>query len=133
MKTLTIQLSSIQITAPEYPDDCVFVEINSPSFSSKVLPEHFSSYEEGCKTLTEIIQLHNLAKHNTPDFQNEAFIDMENGVKCCIGDDYIRFVNSVTLVECESQYWTVDEIVEDFADVMGAIVGCMCSGEDLPH
>lgn len=131
MKTFTIQLKDIQITAPEHPFDCDFVELLSKRFSASLTQELFVDHNSAKNTLSEIITLFDLPKHDAPSFQNEAFIDVENGTKCCIGEDYIRFVDDTTLIELESKYWSVDEIVEDFSNVMGSILGFICSGQNF--
>lgn len=130
MELVILNLSNITVAAPAYPHECLFVDFTTEQGKTLLSSNLFTDYEHGAKSLKEMLELHNFEKHDTPDFKNEAFFDCENGVKCCIGDDYIRFVDSETLSECESMYWTVDEIVEDFDDVMGAVVGCMCSGKD---
>lgn len=130
MELVILKLNNITVAAPAYPDECLFVDLTTAQGKTILSSSLFSNYDHGSKSLKELITFHHFEKHNTPEFQDEAFFDCENGVKCCIGDDYIRFVDAKTLKECESLYWTVDEIVEDFNDVMGAIVGCMCSGKD---
>lgn len=133
MELVILNLNNVTVGAPAYPHECLFVDITTNEGKTLLSPDLFTDYEKGAKTLKEMLELHNFEKHNTPGFENEAFFDCETGVKCCIGDDYIRFIDSETLKECESMYWTVDEIVEDFNDVMGAIIGCMCSGKDIEY
>ncbi len=133
MKNLIIKLENTQITSPEYPNECSFIEIATEKETIKLTQELFTDYDTGAKTLSNMIQSHCFKTHVTTDFGTESFINCGTGVKFCIGDDYVRFVNAETLKEYRSKYWTVDEFVEDFESVAGAIVGCLCSNESELH
>lgn len=126
MELLTIELNNITIKTPEHPNECLFMSFQSENGETVLSPELFEDFDAGKEALSQLVSFHIFKTHDAPEFGEEAFIDVDNGLRLCIGADYVRFVDSESLVE--SMYWHVDEIVEDFQSVFGAIGGATCSG-----
>ena len=131
MNIINIELKKLTISAPEYPNDCTFIRFSEQEKEITFKQSDFNNDTNGVKTLSDFIDLFALNKQDTPDFKNESFIDLESDIILCIGSDYIRFIDAASLEQCESLYWIVSEIVEDFDLVIGAIFGCICSGREI--
>lgn len=123
--------NGLEMTTTEHPDSCSFVTFEKENKSYTIDTKSMTSEDETNQTFKDFLSKFQVPLIHSEIYGNEHQLDFGN-ISIHFGDsgDYVRVVENGEDEEILSYYWTSQEFSDDPENVLGVLIGAICSEID---